>query len=255
MTSKFVLHVDPVKVDRDFKMMDRGQSFHSFNPMVTKLEDLGLNDEKISETIFSSIGGLNYVTYYPDYMNNKSYPKTTPIPCFYCSEPFTAEPIGIPIHFVPSYYKTNVLSKHDQSSVNMNVQINSKLDMKKCEEKQENIVYRDYFQTEGNFCSFPCMLAFLSQHPKDCNQHMIPLLKKYFTSLYGHHIQYNGEKAPDIRLLKKFGGHLTITEFRSQDGRKYRESPNFLFPTFPENVRPSLYVPSAKMFCYHGTKL
>ncbi len=254
-SSKFVLNVDPVKVDREFKMMDKGQSFKTFNPMVTKLEDLGLNDEKISETIFSTIGELHYVTYYPDYVNSKSYPKTTAIPCFYCSEPFQNEPIGIPLNFIPSYYKTHMVSRHDQSIISLNIQINSRSEMKKCEERHDTIVYRDYFQTEGNFCSFPCMLAFLSQHPEDTNQHMLPLLKKYYTSLYGHQVPYNGDKAPDIRLLKKFGGHLTITEFRSHDGRQYRQSPNFVFPSFSETERPPLYVPSARMFCYRGTKL
>ena len=41
----FVLHIDPVKVDREFKTMERSISSSSFNPMVTKLEDLGIHEK------------------------------------------------------------------------------------------------------------------------------------------------------------------------------------------------------------------
>ena len=254
--STFVLRIDPVKVDREFKMMERGHGFHTFNPMVTKLEDLGISDEKISDTIFTSHHGMNFVTYYPEYVNAKDYPPTTPLPCFYCTESFNSKPIGIPLRFIPSYYKMNMISRTEQqSSIPLDIIIHTKRDMKEAEKRGETIIYRDYFETEGNFCSFPCMLSFLSQHPKDTHQSLYPLIKQMYYAIHGNDVVFSNEMAPDIRMLKKFGGHLTISEFRSSEGRKYKRTPNFAFPVFSDTERPPLCVPSARLFQYYGTKL
>lgn len=259
MTSKnstFVLHIDPVKVDREFKTMERGHTYHAFNPMVTKLEDLGISDEKLSDTIFSQHNGMNFVTYYPDYVNAKAYPTTTSIPCFYCTEPFSTKPIGIPIRFIPSYYKSNIQGKRDNTSdIKVDVCLYNQYEMEEAEKRGEKIIHRNYFQTEGNFCSFPCMLAFIGLHKHEMNNDTIPLVKKLFYMLHGPNTEFTKEAAPDIRLLKKFGGHLSLAEFRSYDGRLYNKTINYVYPSFSDNDRPPLCVPSAHVFQYYGTKL
>ena len=254
-STKFKLHVDPVKIDKDFKTMEKGGSFTSFDPMVTKLEDLGINDDKISDSIFSTFNDDNYVSYYPEYIIEKKYPCVSTIPCFYCTEPFSTKPIGIPIKFVPSYYKSCVVSKVDYSSLSVHVTINSKREMKKAEENKEDIIYHDYFVTEGNFCSFPCLLAYIGKNKAEVTNETVPLIKQMFYLINGPKVEFISESAPDIRLLKKFGGHLSINEFRSPEGRKYKKSRNMSSFVFTEEERPELCVPISFLYRYSGTKL
>lgn len=250
--TSFTLHVDPVKVDRDFKTIEKSHGYHTFNPMVTSLEDLGISEEKISDTIFTTIGQAKFVTHYPEYMINKSYPKTTSIPCFYCTESFTTHPIGIPLRYISSYSKYPFKDRDEM--VTLNRTLRTTKDMEDAQKNREEIIYRDYFQTEGNFCSFPCLQSYLRYHPEDAHNEIYPLIKQYFTSLYGKDVVYQREFAPDIRLLKKFGGHLTISEFRSSEGRKYSRSVNFMLPKFNEQEKPNRYVPCSRMFQYLDSK-
>lgn len=253
-SSTFTLHVDPVKIDRDFKTIERAHTYHSFNPMVTSLEDLGITEEKVSDTIFTTVGPSKFVTHYPEYMMAKSYPKTTVIPCFYCTESFTTQPIGIPLRYIPSYSKSLFKDGYSEEFVTLNKPIRTTKDKEDAQKRREEIIHRDYFQTEGNFCSFPCLQSFLRHHPEDAHGEISPLIKQYFTSLYGKDTVYQREFAPDIRLLKKFGGHLTTSEFRSPEGRKYSRSVNFMLPKFEEHERPHQYVPCARMFQYWEKK-
>jgi hypothetical protein len=254
-STKFKLHVDPVKIDKDFKTMERGVSYNGFNPMVTKLEDLGINDEKISDSIFSTFNDENYVSYYPDYVNSKKYPSITNIPCFYCTEPFTTKPIGIPISYVASYYKSHIISKVDHSKLTVHVTLYTKKELKKAEERKEDIVYQDYYITEGNFCSFHCMLAYLGKNKSEVTNETMPLIKQMFYDSNGHNVEFITESAPDIRLLKKFGGHLSINEFRSSEGRKYIKTRNMSTFEYSEMERPDLCVPISYLYRYSGTKL
>jgi hypothetical protein len=253
-SSTFTLHVDPVKIDRDFKTMERGQNYHVFNPMVTKLEDLGISEEKISDTIFTTIGNCRFVSHYPDYMSDKSYPQKTEIPCFYCTEPFSNPPIGIPLRFIPSMVKIVTTDATTRESTTNYRQLKTTRDLEEAKRKKEHIIYRDYFQTEGNFCSFPCLQSYIRYHYQEDAQgsELYPLLKQYYRTINGSDTSYEREFAPDIRLLKKYGGHLSITEFRSAEGRKYKRSINLFLPKFEETDVPAKHVPCSRMFQYFG---
>jgi uncharacterized protein YodC (DUF2158 family) len=61
--------------------------------------------------------------------------------------------------------------------------------------------------------------------------------------------------APDIRLLKKFGGHMTISEFRSKDGRCYHKNVSYQQCSFNETEIPPIMVPTFSIFQYSGNKL
>jgi hypothetical protein len=60
--------------------------------------------------------------------------------------------------------------------------------------------------------------------------------------------------APDIRLLKKFGGHLTSQEWHSDEGQKYIEIVTMNRPLFTNETRTPFIVPVSKMYRYNGQK-
>tara|TARA_B100002051_G_C16618651_1_gene577058 strand:- start:308 stop:1009 length:702 start_codon:yes stop_codon:yes gene_type:complete len=76
---------------------------------------------------------------------------------------------------------------------------------------------KNEFVCWGNFCSLECAKAFIheSHHPK--KETHFSLLSCLVRKLYGIYTEIT--KAPDKFLLKKFGGPLTIEEFRSKTSR------------------------------------
>ena len=244
ISTKFKLHIDPVKVDREHKVLERSQLYGAFNPMVTKLEDLGIDSKQCEDQSFlygnKDIGF--FYTQCKEFVTNKEFPSITQIPCFYCTEPFNTSPLGIPVGYIPSFYK----DKHNTMI------IHNEREKKHALEKGYEIYERDYYEVDGNFCSFHFMLSYIKQHRDGPYNESMSLLKKM------HHKMFNSSLvlkwAPDIRLLKKFGGHLTTQEWRSDEGQKYIPMITKHRPTFTEKDKPSLQVPISTIYRYNGQK-
>jgi hypothetical protein len=130
-----------------------------------------------------------------DYLNG-ALPLSTTKLCWWCRDSFTNSPIGIPL----SYYQSNNKSKEIFKRLN--------LDYSKGTE---------YFETDGIFCSFPCAKSYivdekLNSRYKNSTTLLSLLYKKINNKI--DEIPF----APSWKLLKKFGGELTITEFRKSFG-------------------------------------
>lgn len=250
----FVLKVDPVKVDKEYKMLEHSRTrLLSHNPMATKLEDLGFTEIQhhteyplfeTKETNTLVFGHLN------DYIKNRSLPTRTDICCMYCSEQFTTPPLGIPTNYIPSYYvaRFNQENKEEQTIVCKH-DIHSKVELKRLQEKGVEIVIRDYFEVDGNFCSFPCMIAYYKMYRdrleyKDSQG----LIKRLHQKLYGTPIVWRC--APDIRLLKKFGGHMSIEEFRSSEASLYSASITLNRVKFSSTETPPVMAPVSRLYSY-----
>lgn len=84
----------------------------------------------------------------------------------------------------------------------------------------------DRFQTVGNFCSWECAKAY-GKDLKHCrNGEMISFLSMMYRRAHGGH--YDTIYAAPSRLaLKKFGGVMTIEEFRACRGKP---APSVYFP-------------------------
>lgn len=255
--STFVLSVDPVKVDREFKMIERSRDrLSSFNPMVTKLEDLGLNVQAdAAHTPFVDIKDihLKMFTHLCEYLKLKAMPYRTDVCCFHCTETFQTPPIGVPVEFVPSYYLSTIQSEKDDSVTTMRHPIHSTREYDKLVAKGVTVVKRDYFEVDGNFCSFPCMISYYRAHSDRMEyKNSMCLMERLHKRLYNKPLEWR--HAPDIRLLKKFGGHLSIDEFRSAEGSMYHASVSLNRPRFADTDHRATMVPVTKLYTYHGTK-
>ena len=247
----FVLHIDPVKVDREFKTMERSISSSSFNPMVTKLEDLRIHEK--SDIIEPDIVILSdklyfYAPLYKELHSSKKLMDNTSIPCFYCTEPFSTKPLGIPIQFVPSI----IMYQNEDKSISQKY-ISTDKELENAMKKGLKIVHKNYFEVDGNFCSFSCMLSFVALRENDYrNKDVNSLMRQMHYKLFKTPLTCKG--APDIRLLKKFGGHMSIQEFRSNDS-SYHKSISYHHCAFSNHEIPNLTVPVFPLFQYHGNKL
>jgi len=141
---------------------------------------------------------------------NKELPLSTNIHCFWCRHPFTNPPIGCPIKYIPSIlYKTyySELSK-DIYSIKGSVTPNMQKSCKNCDQ----IDKKDYYITDGIFCSFNCCLAFINNTNDKLYHDSLNLLLQYFYCFFDKSIII--EPAMSWRLLENCGGHLSITQFR-----------------------------------------
>ena len=157
-----------------------------------------------------------------EWLRREALPRTTPLHCFWCRHAFETSPIGCPIKFVNSAIEKSYISQITKDKYYMKENVTKrKLEdiMKNKEELRSQHIEispfeNDYFLTDGVFCSFNCTLAFIKDHNQDI------FYKESYSLLYSLYEQLVGKRAtkitpaPHWRLLKEYGGHLSIERFR-----------------------------------------
>ena len=147
---------------------------------ITKiLENLSISKETLKPSELLNFENNNIQLYYSLHKENKKreLPKQTDVCCYYCRHSFNTKPLSLPV-------KYNIKEK--------------------------------YFDCDGIYCSFNCMLAFL--HETNTNY----LYKDSYSYIYTLYKMLNGKsppknkiiQAPSWRMLKNYGGTLTIEEYR-----------------------------------------
>jgi|GEM_PF-5987706 len=152
-----------------------------------------------------------------DYTQNGCLPPYTSKPCWWCRSSFKTHPIGCPI----KYHKPTTDIDKERLSLNLKY-FNLQLD------KDE-----DFFETEGLFCSFSCVKAYildeLSKSQSGKYKNSLTLLSLLHEKMCGSiHII---KKAPTWKVLKDYGGHLTPDQYRENfNSFNYQESVNIRRP-------------------------
>jgi hypothetical protein len=150
-------------------------------------------------------------------------PNETTMCCFWCRHGFDSPPIGCPTRFVPSQITKQYVSviTKDPYIIKQNVTSAKKarlaLDMPKPDGISISVVEKDYYETDGVFCSFNCCLAFVEDRRTDpLYVQSRQLLFKMYNDSYGKYPAPDDIlPAPHWRLLRSYGGHLSIDEFRA----------------------------------------
>ena len=152
-----------------------------------------------------------------DYLN-KPLPITTPIHCFWCRHSFKNMPLGCPLEYIPSVLLKNYYSELHKDNYTIKGHITPRIITLISQLETSNdkftIEKKDYYLTDGIFCSFNCCLAFIQENKDkklyDNSQH---LLFKLFNSFFENNFEIN--TAPSWRLLTKYGGSLSIEKYRN----------------------------------------
>lgn len=148
----------------------------------------------------------NKIRYWGNMIDNcgQPLPKKTSIPCRWCRSKFDTVPIGCPIKYVK----------------NMKISTNIR-DMNVLNEEKTS-----FFETEGVFCSFPCVKSYIR------DKKSLIRYKNSYGLLTMMVRQITGSFAPipfasSWEMIKEHGGHLSIQQFRkSFDKIEYIESVN-----------------------------
>ena len=164
-----------------------------------------------------------------DYLTSEKLPDKTDIHCFWCRHPFTNIPIGCPLKYIPRQLEKKYFSEIHKENYTILHNITSK----NIEEKMQGLS-GNYYETDGIFCSFNCCLSFIYDNIKNpIFAHSQSLLGKLYMELYDIP-PYDIKPAPHWRLLKEYGGTMTIEEYRDSLSKitfdfyaKIRELPKF----------------------------
>jgi hypothetical protein len=160
-----------------------------------------------------------------DVLNNGPLPSSTNKPCWWCRHTFYTRPIGCPLKYIhdkpPGLERDRIVEKFEKADLPTDGKV-------------------DFFETEGYFCSLPCCKGYiLDQKGYIRYKESLGLLYMMCKILYGSNwkttatvIEDDGKAAsedipaaPSWKLLKEYGGHLSIQEFRASFGKfKYDES-------------------------------
>ena len=154
-----------------------------------------------------------------DFTSSIFLPITTDKPCWWCRGTFKSSPIGCPIEYCPSTMSNSPLGRDSKKLEYVKQKfINSNVVKERSDGSVENPSCKtgyDFFETEGIFCSFPCCKAYIidkngsnRKYKESCT-----LLTLMYYKLYGEII--NIETAASFHIIKEWGGHLTLEEFRN----------------------------------------
>ena len=176
--------------------------------------------EKPEETHVSFVDDKNdkcFITML-DWINKDKFLQKTDIACFWCKHQFTSKPLGCPVKFINNRIEKSYVSYITKDKYYMKENLTkTKLDaiLKiKTDSFEITPVETEYYLTDGVFCSFNCIIAFINDHSKDIFYSESKMLT------YSMYREVVGKKAtkikssPHWRLLKMFGGPFTISDFR-----------------------------------------
>lgn len=149
-----------------------------------------------------------------DEYNSSILPLYTAKNCWWCKHPFSTTPIGCPLRYHKKiesvHVKKQVQSYYEEHNISSEIE--------------------DIFETEGIFCSFPCVQAYILDESNSSRyKNSSTLLTLLFQKIYGKLTKI--PIAPSWKQLIAFGGHMKLEEFRSSYGRLfYSEMPNIKRP-------------------------
>lgn len=133
--------------------------------------------------------------------------------------PDGVQPIGCPLKYIPSKVVKTYVSEINKETYKITEVVTDKK-RKEIEEMKDSrfaIDKRGYYETDGVFCSFNCVMAWIldTENKRDPLYSMsMPLLLQMYNDLNPEEKVVEILPAPHWRLLEGFGGHLNIEKYR-----------------------------------------
>lgn len=214
---KFVLKALNIeKIDALYKLSitsNIGCVANNPNP-VTKITDIISFDKSETITVLDDVKNPSIcVVTMINIANGTIYPKNTSMSCFWCRAPFKWTPLGCPINYVGckinKRYKSNINGEVYELTEN----ISNCGNVASTPEILVETLNNAYYETDGVFCSFNCLLAFIRDNKHNSiYKHSENLMYRMYFEIFGEHKKLL--PAPHWRLLSEYGGTLSIDDFR-----------------------------------------
>ena len=175
------------------------------------------------------------------FLNSHDVPEHTDVHCFWCRHPFFYRPVGCPIKYVSNrikkIYKSEITKQMNSLYENMSgkqIENLEKFVIPHPQEHNDEMFFfykKDYYLVDGLFCSFNCCLAFILENNNNPLYYESEnFLKKIYFDVYGESASVL-IPAASWRLLKDYGGHMPIEEFRKNFFKiEYLDIKNVIYP-------------------------
>jgi hypothetical protein len=165
--------------------------------------------------------------------------------CFWCHHKFSTKPIGCPIRYVANkaikkYFsevsKDNYIIKENVTSNKTKKlnedDVNTILIPLSSSNASINVEKKEYYETDGIFCSFNCCKAFIQDNKhNNLYENSDFLLNKLYNDMY----ETKNIKifpAPHWRLLQEYGGNLSLNQFRDNFNKMKYENHGTILKLF-----------------------
>lgn len=230
--SAFLLpNINTSEIDSKYKL--RGSTMNLLDtthqpPRSTKIDDLTNVRSKSHLYSFLDENKKYYVTMI-DYLTNTEVGEKnlSEKRCFWCRSKFESISIGCPIKFVSDKIIKHYASEISREKYNICQKITKKSSsiLKTIDnpESREKLLEHGYYETDGIFCSFNCCVAYIQDHDyHPMYKHSYYLLMKMYREMK-RCVEKDGASlsecehitpAPSWRVLKKYGGFMSIEEYR-----------------------------------------
>lgn len=187
----------------------------------TNIQDILTNDVLKEEKIDIFFEKNDDIITMIDYIKGECIPEKTDVKCFWCRHSFETNPISCPINYKnnqleKNYYseitKDRYIIKENIDNEKYNYTLKNLIDLNS-KNKGINLVKKDYYMSDGIFCSYNCCLAFINDNKHNCfYSNSKSLLLNIYRDIYGKNKKLL--PAPSWRLLKEYGGTASIEQFR-----------------------------------------
>lgn len=156
--------------------------------------------------------------------------------CYWCKHPFSSRVLGCPIEYKCSMIYKKYYSEITKNNYCLQESLTEKQNSlnKNCMENEEfhiDFMKNGYYITDGIFCSFNCCVAFIEDNSNNSlYSKSLSLLNKLYFQLF--EMEQRIVPAPNWRLLKSFGGTLSIQDFRKGFYKvEYIDNSDYIVPS------------------------
>jgi hypothetical protein len=182
---------------------------------ITKLTDLSENNKNTFSFLDESKRLHKCYVNMIDFNSCKNINDFHNYNCFWCRHSFDTKPIGCPVKYVSNVAVKKYYSEISKDIYTIKENITIKKSITDIEDNKIKIINNDYYETDGIFCSFNCIMAFIldNKHIRIYDDSIMLLNKMYNDFLKVNNASIS--PAPSWRLLIEYGGHLNINDFRN----------------------------------------
>jgi len=207
-------HIDRTVLHENYGILH--QDIGGKQPNGNNLKQETIHSTKISDLQRDNISYINQQTKQLNKCNVSTVDLNSSKPCnllkyncFWCRHPFSNDAIGCPI----AIENNKMLKKYTSAINNVEYNIVDELPLSKIPNNDQHMIYT----TDGVFCSFNCCVSYINDNKKDNNLYdnsysLLLRLYRDMTNVPVNKIQ----PAPHWRLLERYGGHLSISQFRDE---------------------------------------
>lgn len=207
-------NIDTNEIDTKYKLITPQpqplEQTEVFPENITTIDELYSSNTQTSHSYIDE--NRKYCVSMLDSVSKKSIQKSF---CFWCRHSFHTVPIGCPIRYVCNKVAQIHISEITKEKYIICHKVSRNVFNNYPADEKNRLIENDYYETDGCFCSFNCCFAFINDNVHSgIYANSKYLLMKMYSEVFKDSKLSNINPSPHWRLLKDYGGFMTIKEYK-----------------------------------------